>query len=94
MVVDRFPRLELLGITDIELKEKSGETSVRSTLRVLVVKFVITLAPDSLVIEAVAAVLSIVNKIESLRPNRFPARSVPETARLTCESISLGTSQE
>ena len=60
----------------------------------LVVKFVITLAPDRLVIEAVAAVLSIVNKIESLRPNRFPARSVPETARLTCESISFGTSQE
>ena len=94
MVVDRFPRLELFGTTDIELKEKSGETSVMSTLRVLVVRFVITLAPDSLVIEAVDAVLSIVNKIESLRPNRFPARSVPETARLTCESISLGTSQE
>ena len=90
----RFPRLEEFGTTDIEPREKSGETSERLTVRVLVVKFVITLAPDRLVIEAVAAVLSIVNKIESLRPNRFPARSVPETVKLTCESISLGTSHE
>ena len=61
MVLDRFPRLELFGTTDIELKEKSGEISVSSTLRVLVVKFVITLAPDSLVIEAVAAVAVVVS---------------------------------
>ena len=60
----------------------------------LAVKLVITLAPDSLVIDAVAAVLSTVNSIGSLRPNKLPARSVPETAKLTCESISVGTSQE
>ena len=84
----------MIGATDIEPIEKSGETSVRSTLRMLAVKLVITLAPDSLVIDAVAAELSTVNSIESLRPNKLPAISVPETAKLTCESISVGPSQE